>query len=116
MNEQLCLFEVVSDKKSVSLTESVSERKRQAIQRFLDKGKKDVEVCVNTYSPNKRKTKYFRLSYRVGHKVKHIHIPGGSTIAELARYRAKKLEELIERGAELGEIIAMVHTFRSGQK
>ena len=116
MNEQLCLFEVVSDKKSVSLTESVSERKRQAIQRFLDKGKKDVEVCVNTYSPGKKKNKYFRLSYRVGHQVKHIHIPGGSTIAKLARYRAKKLEELIERGAELGEIIAMVHTFRSGQK
>ncbi len=116
MNEQLCLFEVVSEPNSGSLTESVSERKRQAIQRFLDKGKKDVEVCVNTYSPGKKKNKYFRLSYRVGHQVKHIHIPGGSTIAKLARYRAKKLQEMIDRGAELEELIAAVQTYRSGQK
>ncbi|MDJ0595986.1 MAG: hypothetical protein QNJ72_39395 [Pleurocapsa sp. MO_226.B13] len=116
MNEQLCLFELGSDKKSVSLPENGSDAKRQAIQRFLDTGKRQPIACVNTYSPGRRDTEYFRLSYRVGRKKKHIHIPGGSTIAELARYRAKKLQELIERGAELEEIIAMVHTFRSGQK
>lgn len=116
MSEQLSLFSTVSDSKSVSLTNSVSERKQQAIQRFLDSGKKEHEVCVNTYSPGKRRREYFRLSYRIGRKVKHVHIPGGSTIAELARYRAKQLQQLIERGAELAEILAMVRTFRSDRQ
>ena len=119
MNKQLTIYDAsdgVSDTKSVSLTNSVSEHKRQAIQRFLDKGKKDHDVCVNTYSPGKRKTEYFRLSYRVGRKVKHNHIPGGSVIAPLAQYRASKLKELIDRGAELSEVLALLKNYRSGQK
>ena len=116
MSEQLSLFSSVSDTKSVSLTENVSEHKRQAIQRFLDSGKKEHDVCVGKYSPGKRKTEYFRLSYRLSRKVKHVHIPGGSTISELARYRSKKLQSLIDRGAELAEILALVATYRSGKK
>lgn len=115
MSEQLSLFDV-SDSKSASLTDSVSERKHQAIARFLDKGKKENDVCVGTYSPGRRHTEYFRLSYRVGRKVKHIHIPGGSTRANLARHRAKKLQSLIDRGAELSEIKSMLYDFRSGKK
>ncbi len=116
MNEQLCLFELGSDKKSVSLPENGSDAKRQAIQRFLDTGKREPTACVNTYSPGRRDTEYFRLSYRVGRKKKHIHIPGGSTIAPRARYRAKKLQEMIDRGAELEELIAAVQTYWSGGK
>ena len=116
MLEQLPLFSSVSDKKSVSLTQNVSEHKRQAIQRFLDSGKKENDVCVGKYSPGKRKSEYFRLSYRLGRKVKHVHIPGGSTQTSLARYRAKILREMCDRGAELAEILAQLNTFRSGGK
>ena len=115
MSRQLSLFSD-SDTKSVSLSKSDSERKHQAIQRFLDSGKLETVACVNTYSPGRRTTEYFRLSYRVGRKMKHLHIPGGSTIAELARYRARKLTELIDRGAELAEVLALVKTYRSGNK
>lgn len=115
MNEQLSVFGSVSDSKNVSLTDSVSERKHQAIQRFLDKGQKENDVCIGTYSPGKRKTEYFRLSYRVGKKVKHIHIPGGSTRANLARFRVKKLQQLIDRGAEVAEIKSMLADFRSSK-
>lgn len=116
MNEQLSLFDGVSDTKSASLTDSVSEHKRQAIQRFLDSGKKEHEVCLNKYSPGKRKAEYFRLSYRIGRKVKHLHIPGGNIYSELAQYRVKQLQALIDRGCEPPEAIAMVKMFRSGGK
>ena len=114
--EQLELS-LVSDKK-VSITESVSDAKttkQQAIQRFLDNAPKEPIACITKYSPGKRKTEYFRLSYRLGKRVKHIHIQGGSTIAQLAQYRAKKLQEMIDRGAELGELIAAVQTYCSSR-
>ena len=115
MGKQLSLFSV-SDECSASLTDSVSERKKQAIQRFLNKGKKESEVCIGTYSPGKRRTKYFRLSYRLGRKVKHVHIPGGSTNAELARHRVKKLQALINRGADISEILSLVKDYQCGGK
>lgn len=115
MAEQLSLFNGVSDTDSLSLTQSVSERKHQALQRFLDKGQKENDVCIGTYSPGKRKTRYFRLSYRVNRKVKHIHIPGGSTSSKLACYRAKRLQQLIDRGAEVAEIKSMLADFKSGK-
>lgn len=116
MSEQLTIYSVlgdVSDSDRVSLTDSVSERKKAAIDRFLNRAEKDPIACVNTYSPGGRNRQYYRLSYRQTRtrKVKHIHIKGGSTIAELATYRAKKLQELIDRGAELAEVIAAVRTF-----
>ncbi len=75
---------------------------------------KDPMLCVNTYSPGKRKTKYYRLSYFQDGKTKHLHIPGGNVRAPLAQERAKVLQKLIESGAQLKEIIAVVKTYRSG--
>ncbi len=125
MNQQLSLFksegeggsasliDPISDKGSASLMNSISDSQTQALQRFLEKGK-DPIVCVNTYSPGKRKREYYCLSYFKDGKTKHLHIPGGNTRAKLAQYRAKKLQELIDRGAELEEIIAAVETYRGG--
>ena len=122
MNKQLSMFgenvsitDAVSDS-DMSITEFVSDAKKQAIQRFLDNGEKETIACVTTYSPGGRSTRYFRLSYRLRKKIKHIHIRGGSTIAELAIYRAKKLQAMIDRGAELEEVIAAVRTFNGGGK
>jgi hypothetical protein len=114
MFEQLTILTVDSDSDPVSLSISDSERKHAAIQRFLDRGEKEPTASVNTYSPGKRKSEYYRLSYRVGKKMKHIHLRGGSTIAELATYRARKLQAMIDRGAELAEVIAAVRTFNGG--
>ncbi len=107
MSKQLTIFDAVSDLDHASLTDPVSERKRQAISRFLARGK-DHEACVNRYSPGKRKKEYFRLSVREGKKVKHFHIRGGNVNSKLAQYRAQKLQQMIDRGVELGEIIAAV--------
>lgn len=114
MSHQLSLFDAVSDSDLVSITESVSEHKQAAIQRFLNRAETEHIACVTKYKPGKRKSEYYRLSYRQGKKIKHIHIRGGSTIAELAIYRANKLQAMIDRGAELAEVIAAVQTFNSG--
>ncbi len=113
MNQQLTIYDAISDTESASLMNPISDAQTQALQRFLEKGK-DPIVCVNTYSPGRRKREYYRLSYFHNGKTKHLHIPGGNTLAKLAQYRAKKLQELIDRGAELGEIIAAVETYRGG--
>lgn len=97
-----------------SLTDNVSDvqtKKQQAIQKYLNRASKETTACITTYSPGRRKTEDYRLSYRVGRKVKHIHLRGGSTIAELATYRASVLQAMINRGAELSEVLAAVATF-----
>ncbi|MEM6613270.1 MAG: hypothetical protein AAF652_13640 [Cyanobacteria bacterium P01_C01_bin.72] len=111
MNEQLSLFESVIEADSLSITNTVSEAKRQAIQRFLNHGDRDPICSVNTYSVSGSKNKYYRLSYRVGKKVNHVHIKGGNVRANLATNRAKKLQAMIDRGAELAEILAAVKDF-----
>ena len=108
MPEQLSLFPVVSDIDSLSLTEDVSDAKRKAIQRFLNNGKDSPIAHINTYSPGRRQAEYYRLSYRVGNRTKHVHIPGGSTRANLAQIRAKKLLTMIARGADLEELLAII--------
>lgn len=111
MTEQLCLFDACSDTDQVSLQESRSDKKRAAIERYLKSGKKDPSICVNQYSPGGRAKKYYRLSYQIGDRKKHIHIKGGSVISTLATYRAGELQKLIDRGAELTEILSAVATF-----
>jgi len=112
MFEQLSLFPDASDINSVSLADNASDAKSKAIQRFLNNGKDAPIAHVNTYSPGKRQAEYYRLSYRVGTRMKHKHIPGGSTIANLAQVRAKKLLMMIDRGAELVELLAAIEDWR----
>ena len=115
MNRQLTIFDV-HDSDQVSGTEFVHDKislKQQAIQRYLDRAaSKDPVAHIETYHPGRRDTEYYRLVYRRGQRLIRIHIPGGSTISELAQYRAGKLQELIDRGAELAEVLAMVQMFK----
>ena len=122
MSKQLTIFDAVGDKGSVSPTNQLGDTKKQAIERYLARGqtpklKPAIEpaISIKEYSPNGRKTKYFRLDYRIGKKVKSIHIPGGNIRAKLAQYRAKELQAMIDRGAALGEILAAVETFHQNQ-
>ena len=107
----------VPDQDLVSGTNSVPDRKtlkQQALERYLERANKDPVPHIETYSPGRRNTEYYRLTYRLGKKVKRIHIKGGSTISKLAQYRAKKLQSMIDRGAELAEIIAQLTEFNGG--
>ena len=115
MNKQLSLFDSVEESKSFSSTDNVEE-KRRAIQRYLDRAQAEPTASVCTYTPGKCKTEYYRLLYRVGKKVKAIHIRGGNVRSPLAQYRADKLQQMIDRGAEFEELIAAVNTFNSGTK
>ena len=94
-----------------SITESVIDQKRAIIQRYLDRAATEAQCSVNEYQKSKSQKKYFRLSWREGKKTKHLHIPGGNVNAILAQYRARKLRELIARGAKLEEVIAAVQTY-----
>ena len=121
MSKQLSLFNADIETQSVSISEIDSDdqtvAKQEAIQRYLDSKEKDYQCCVTKYSSGSSSREYYRLSYRISkRRMKHIHICGGSIISELATYRAKKLEAMIDRGAELEEVIAAVRTFNSGQK
>ncbi len=113
MDKQLSIFDV-DDEKSVSSTNAVEDAKMAAIQRYLDRATADPVACVSEYSPSRRKQKYFRLCYRRYGKVRCHHIPGGNVNSKLAQYRARKLRELIARGAELDEVIAQVQTYAQG--
>ena len=119
MTRQLSLFgdDSAIESKSVSIALTASERqklKQEAIQRFLDTGEKENIPHVNIYHVRGTKNRYYRLSYRSAGKMKHLHIPGGNVLSKLAQYRAKKLNQLIDRGCDLDEAIAMVQYFRSG--
>ena len=112
MDEQLSLFPDASDNKSVSLAENDSDAKSKAIQRFLTQGHDSPIAHVNTYSPGRRQAEYYRLSFRVGTRMKHVHIPGGSTSANLAQVRVKRLLTMINFGADLEELLAAIADWR----
>ncbi len=112
-NKQLNIFDAVGDSEQVSPTKPVGDTKNQAFQRYLGRAKVEFTASVNQYHPNGRKTEYFRLDYRVvGKRAKSIHICGGNVHASLAQERAKEIRLMIDRGVELGEIIAAVEAYR----
>lgn len=115
-SQQLSLFEIENDTLNVSIANNAIEQKIIAIQKYLGHIAKDNDCYINTYYPGKRDTIYFRLSYRQGCKMKHHHIPGGNINSDLAQYRVKRLQEMIDRGAELGEVLAALSTYRGGMK
>lgn len=118
MPKQLTIYdalEAVGDTDHVSPTNELGDTKKQSIERFLARAKPEVAVCIKKYKPNGRKTEYYRLDYRVKKRVKSIHIPGGNIHANLTQYRVKELQAMIDRGADLGEIIAAVEDYRNGK-
>ena len=120
MNKQLTIFDAVGDSDHVSPTNELGDTKKQAIERYLARAEtkqmsktEEPGISIEEYCPNGRKTKYFRLKYRIGKRTITPHIPGGNIHAKLAQYRAKELQKMIDRGASLGEIIAAVETYGS---
>lgn len=117
MSEQLTIFDAPANPLGEVCSDTgnpTSDGKRKAIERYLRQGKKEPSISVNKYSPGKRATEYYRVSYQLGNRKKHIHLRGGSTIAELANYPASVLQAMIDLGAELSEVLAAVATFNGG--
>lgn len=118
IKKQLTIFDIEQDSCSIADIDSeLKTAKFRAIQRYLNRGKRETIAVVNKYKAgNRHNYHYFRLSYRVGSKMRHIHINGGNTLAELAQYRARKIQQMIDRGAALEEVIAATKDFNSGGK
>ena len=116
MNKQLSIYDALGDTEPVSPRNARGDTKLQAIQRYLNQGKIDPKPLVNKYSPNGRSTRYFRLDYWDSGKKKSIHIKGGNTSARLANFRAEKLQSMIDRGAELTEILEQLADFNGGKR
>ena len=111
MDRQLIIpFETDDRSTKTSGAEVAPDRKREYLQRFCARA--SVTPFIETYNPSRRTKQYFRISWREGKKMRHEHIPGGNINAPLAQYRAKKLQTMCDRGAELAEIIAAVETYR----
>ena len=75
------------------------------------KSDKSFRASISTYSPNGRQTKYYRLCYRLKTKVKCVHIRGGNIYSQLATRRAKRLQAMIDRGASIDELFAVIKSY-----
>ena len=97
------------DVEKVSVTSRVTDAQIKILQRFC--GYRDVVPFVETYSPSRRKTEYYRLSWRDGKRIKHLHIRGGNVYSQLAIKRAEQIRQMCNRNLPLEEIIAAVKSF-----
>ena len=89
-----------------------SDAKTSTHQNF----QKNTQPVVNTYSPGRRNVNYYRLSYRAGTKMKHIHIPGGNADSKLIGFRVRKIQGMIERGITLSKIITLINSYKGNSK
>jgi hypothetical protein len=66
--------------------------------------------AVSTYRPRgtARGGEYFRLSYREGERVRHIHIKGGNTDSPIAQAKVAEVRSLLAAGIPPQEIAAML--------
>lgn len=89
MNQQLALNlgDIETEKSSISTSDI--EPKMHHIYSFLGVPAQKVECSVNQYKSSKCDRYYYRVSWRVSKtRMRHEHVPGGSTRSELAKYRA----------------------------
>ena len=106
------------NKRIKSVSDSVSDKRWSVSPSLCDVGglqsakPSPRKPCINEYSPAKRKTAYYRLSYRTDNKVKHIHIRGGNINSPLATRRAKQLSHAIDRGASIEELKSAIALFK----
>ena len=51
---------------------------------------------------------YWRFSYRVGKRVRHVHIPGGCATSAIALLRAGEVREAIAAGSSAAEVLELI--------
>jgi hypothetical protein len=71
--------------------------------------------AVSTYRPRgtARGGDYYRLSYKDGSRVRHVHIRGGNTDSPIAQAKVQEVRSLLATGIAPSEIAAMLKTQRS---
>lgn len=67
--------------------------------------------AVNIYKTGNSEAKYYRYSYYINRKIKHIHIRGGNIHSYLAQKRAQKLKDAIAAGKTHQEIIEIIKSW-----
>jgi len=73
--------------------------------------------AVSTYRPRgtARGGEYYRLSYKDGGRVRHVHIRGGNTDSPIAQAKVEEVRSLLAAGVTPAEIAARLRkTDRSG--
>ena len=66
--------------------------------------------AVSTYRPRgtARGGEYYRLSYKDGCRVRHVHIRGGNTDSPIAQAKVQEVRSLLAAGVSPAEIAAML--------
>jgi hypothetical protein len=66
--------------------------------------------AVSPYKPRgtARGKEYYRLSYKCGGKVRHVHIRGGNTDSPIAQAKVREVRSLLAAGIPPAEIAAML--------
>jgi hypothetical protein len=66
--------------------------------------------AISTYTPRgtARSGEYFRLSYRDGSRMRHIHIRGGNTDSPIAQAKVKEVRSLLAAGVPVAEIASLI--------
>jgi hypothetical protein len=66
--------------------------------------------AISTYEPRgtARSGQYFRLSYRDGARVRHIHIRGGNTDSPIAQAKVQEVRSLLASGVPPAEIALLL--------
>ena len=66
--------------------------------------------AVSIYKPRgtARGKEYYRLSYKDGGKVRHVHIRGGNTDSPMAQAKVQEVRSLLAAGIAPAEIAAML--------
>ncbi|WP_019487444.1 hypothetical protein [Kamptonema formosum] len=54
---------------------------------------------------------YWRFSYRVGKRVKHVHIPGGCATSTLASNRADEVRDAIASGSSAAQVLELIRSW-----
>jgi hypothetical protein len=71
----------------------------------------DYFSAVSTYKPcgTARGKEYYRLSYKCGGKVRHVHIRGGNTDSPIAQAKVREVRSLLAAGVSPAEIATLLN-------
>jgi hypothetical protein len=127
MNTQLSLFienpESNDTAKHASITDGVIEAQKTSITedvieipvswlRFLNKDKSEGgRGHVNEYVSSVNWKSYYRFSYRLAERIKHIHIPGGRVGSSKVESRVAIVRNMIRNGESTLKIIDLIRAF-----
>lgn len=54
---------------------------------------------------------YWRFSYRLGKRVKHVHIPGGCATSTVASNRADEVRDAIASGSSAAQVLGLIRSW-----